>query len=299
MDLRALRAFVAVAEAESFTRAGQRLEVSQSAISQQIRSLEDSVGAQLFVRQARRAGLTQAGNVLLPYARQILSKVDEALAVVSDFEAMGRGRIMIGAGATACHHVLPQILRVFSQRFAKIEVHVISGFTSETLRRTLDGTIDLGLVVLPVEENGVVATDLGRDEIVAIAPPNHRWAELERIRPKDFVGESLVVYNRNSHTFRIVERYLLEAGVFPTFGMEISDHEAVKKMVEAGLGVSVVANWTLNRELKDGSLIARPLAPSGLFRSWGVIRRANEPPTASQRSLMTICQTLFPRLIAA
>ena len=298
MDIRGLRAFVAIAETESFTRAGQRMEVSQSAISQQIRSLEMSLGTALFARQARKVTLTQAGNVLLPYARQILAKVDEAAAVVSDFEAMGRGRVVIGAGGAICQHVLPQLLSDFSARFGKIEVRVISGFTSETLKRTLDGTGDVGLLVLPIDVDGIAVTELGRDELVAVAPPSHRWQNADRIRPKDFNGETLVLYNRASQTFRIVERFLLEAGVFPSFGMEISDLEAVKKMVEVGLGVSVLANWTVRREVADGTLIARPLAPSSLFRSWGLIRRANETPTASQRSFAGICQTQFPRLIA-
>jgi DNA-binding transcriptional LysR family regulator len=298
MDIRSLRAFVAIAETESFTRAGQRLEVSQSAISQQIRSLEISLGTTLFARQARKVTLTQAGNVLLPYARQILAKVDEAAAVVSDFEALGRGRVVIGAGGAICHHVLPQLLSDFSERFGKIEVRVLSGFTTDTLKRTLDGTVDVGLLVLPVEVDGIAVADLGRDELVAVAPPGHAWQGQDRVKPKDFNGETLVAYNRTSQTFRIVERFLLEAGVFPSFGMEISDLEAVKKMVEVGLGVSVLASWTVRREIADGSLIARPLAPSGLYRSWGMIRRANETPTASQRSFMGICQSQFPRLIA-
>jgi DNA-binding transcriptional LysR family regulator len=298
MDIRALRAFIAVAEAGSFTRAGQRLQVSQSAVSQQIRSLEDSVGAVLFSRQARNVTLTQAGNVLLPYARQITAKVDEATAVISDFEAMGRGRVVIGAGAATCHHVLPQILSEFSARFGKIEVQVISGFTQETLRRTLDGSVDIGLLLLPIEENGIVASELGRDELVAIAPLGHRFEAMERVRPKEFVGETLVVYNRTSQTFRIVERFLLEAGVFPSFGMEISDLEAVKKMVEVGLGVAVVANWTVKREIRDGTLVARPLGPNGLYRTWGLVRRASETPTASQRSFIAICQAQFPALVA-
>ena len=147
MDWDKLRVFHAVAEAGSFTRAGDILHLSQSAVSQQIRALEESLGSPLFTRQARSVKLTQAGNVLLPYARQIIAKVDEAAAVVSDFEGMGRGRVSIGAGGAICHHVLPAILSEFASRFGKIEVQVVSGFTEETLARTIDGTVDLGLLL--------------------------------------------------------------------------------------------------------------------------------------------------------
>jgi DNA-binding transcriptional LysR family regulator len=263
MDIRGLKAFVAIAETESFTRAGQRMEVSQSAISQQIRSLETSLGTALFARQARKVTLTQAGNVLLPYARQILAKVDEAAAVVSDFEAMGRGRVVIGAGGAICHHVLPQLLSDFSARFGKIEVRVISGFTSETLKRTLDGTVDVGLLVLPVDVDGIAVADLGRDELVAVAPPGHRWQSAERIRPKDFNGETLVLYSRASQTFRIVERFLLEAGVFPSFGMEISDLEAVENGGSGarGIGPRELDRASRGRGRRAHRAAARPVGP--------------------------------------
>jgi DNA-binding transcriptional LysR family regulator len=299
MDFRELRCFVTVAETGSFTRAGGRLEISQSAVSQQIRSLEESLGTPLFTRRTREVALTQAGNVLLPYARQILAKVDEARAVVSDFEGLGRGRVIIGAGGAICHHVLPSLLKEFTERFSKVEVQVISGFSVETLERTTDGTVDLGIVVLPVTSTGVVTSELGRDELVAIAPPGHRWASASRVKARDFLDEPLVVYERNSHTFRIIERFLLEEGVFPRFAMEISDLEAVKRMVEAGLGVAVMATWTVRDELARGSLIARTVGPRGLHRNWGIIHRANDALTASQRGFLAICRTRFPDLVSA
>jgi LysR family carnitine catabolism transcriptional activator len=298
MEIRALRTFAAVAETLSFTHAGRRLNISQSAVSQQIRALEQAAGTPLFVRHARTVALTQAGNVLLPYARQIVAKADEATAVVSDFENLGRGRIVIGAGGAICHHVLPQILREFTTRFAKIELQVISGFTFETLARAGDGTIDMGILLLPVRETNLVAAEIGRDQLVAIAPRGHRWAELDRVRAADFQDEKLITYDRKSRTFRILEQFLLEAGVFPSFGMEISDLEAVKKMVEVGLGVAVLAGWAVRTEVAAGTLVARPLGTAGLYRSWGLIHRANEVLTAAQRALMGICKGSFPQLVS-
>lgn len=297
MDIRELRTFIAVAEAESFTRAGGRLQISQSAVSQQIRLLEESLGTPLFTRRAREVSLTQAGNVLLPYARQIVAKLEEARAVVSDYESLGRGRIVIGAGGAVCHHLLPELLKEFAQRFAKVEIQVISGFSNETLQRTIEGGVDLGIVVLPLQHTAVVSAELGRDELVAIARPGHRWTGLARVRARDFVDEPLVVYERNSHTFRIIERFLLEEGVFPRFAMEISDLEAVKRMVEAGLGVAVMAAWMIREEIFRGSLIARPLGARGLHRAWGVLHRASEALTASQKGFLSICRTRFPELI--
>ncbi len=298
MDIRALRAFVAVAETESFTRAGRRLKVTQSAVSQQVRSLEQSLGTPLFTRQSRNIALTQAGDVLLPYARQIIAKVEEATAVVSDFEAAGRGRIAIGAGGEICQHVLPDILGEFTSRFGKIEVRVVSGFTEQTLKHTLEGSVDIGFLLLPVTNSALVVEELPRDELVAIAPPGHDWEGLERVRAKDIVGQPFVAYARASGTFRIVERFLLEAGVFPSLAMEIGDLEAVKKMVEAGLGVSVVAGFAVREEVAAGRLLARQLSPGGLYRSWGIVRRSAEAMPQSQRAFVSVCKELFPALVA-
>ena len=299
MDIRELKTFIAAAEAGSFTRAGGRLQISQSAVSQQIRILEESLGASLFTRRAREVSLTQAGNVLLPYARQIVAKLDEARAVVSDYESLGRGRVVIGAGGAVCHHLLPRLLKEFSERFAKVEIQVISGFSNETLQRTVDGAVDLGIVVLPLQHAGIVTTELGRDELVAIARPGHRWDGLARVRAKDFVDEPLVVYERNSHTFRIIERFLLEDGVFARFAMEINDLEAVKRMVEAGLGVAVMATWMVRDEVRRGSLTTRPVGARGLHRAWGLLQRANESLTASQKGFASICRTRFPELVTS
>ncbi len=299
MELRELKTFIAVAETENFTRAGRRLGISQSAVSQQMKALEGSVGTRLFTRRARSVTLTQAGEVLLPYARQIAGKAEEAAAAVSDFEGMGRGRVAIGAGGAICHHVLPIILREFSQRFTRIEIQVLSGFSVETMQRALDGAIDLGILLLPIRDTNLVTTEIGRDQLVAIAPPNHPWQSLSRIKAADFTGEKLITYDRKSETFGILERFLLEDGVFPRFGMEISDLEAVKKMVGAGLGVAVVAGWAVRAEVASGALVARPLGARGLYRSWGMVYRSSETLTAPQRGLINICKTEFPSLVSS
>ncbi len=298
MDTRDLRGFLAVAESSSFTAAGRRLGISQPAVSQQIRRLEEELAAPLFYRHSRRVALTQAGDQLLPYARQILAKLEEARAAVSDFETMGRGRITIGAGGTICHHVLPPLLQEFSERFGRIEVQVLSGYSAQTVQRTVEGRVDLGIVILPITERALVAGEVGRDELVAIAPPGHPWSGLDRVRAEDFSEQRLIVYDRVSQTFRILERFLLESGVFPKLAMEIDDLEAVKRMVAEGLGVSAVASWTVKNEVADKRLVARPLAGGGLFRAWGLIRRAGETPSAALKSLLAICQARFPGLLS-
>ena len=297
MEIRSLRSFVAVVDSGGFTSAGRRLGISQSAVSQQVRSLEEELGATLLSRNGRRIAVTQAGDTLLPYARQILAKLDEAKAAVADFEALGRGRVAIGAGGTVCHHILPAVLREFAERFSRVDVHVVSGYSAQTVARVADGSVDFGIVVLPVHEKALATSELGRDELVAVARPDHPWAAREVVLPRDFADEKLIAYDRVSQTYRILERFLLEAGVFPRVAMEINDLEAVKRMVSEGLGVSAVARWTVQREVSEESLIVRRLGRGGLYRTWGLVRRAGEPLTAAQRGFLAVCRNRFPSLL--
>lgn len=298
MELRALSLFAAVAETGSFTRAARKLDMSQSAVSQGIRTLEAELGTPLFTRHTRRVELAQAGDVLLPYARQILQKAAEARAVVSDFETSGRGRVTIGAGGAFCLHALPELLREFASRYGRIDIAVVSGSTEVTVQRTINGEVDLGFVVLPVQHAGLETVHLTRDELVAVAPAGHEFTKLDAIRARDFEGMPFVTYDRDSRTYRSVERFFLEAGVFPTIAMQISDLTAVKRMVAVGLGVSVVARWTVQEELRAGTLIARPLRPKGLFRNWGLVHRSRQTLTASQKNFLEICKPRVTQLLA-
>src|SRR3990172_7070438 len=256
MDTKPLRTFVTIVDMGSFTRAGRRLGLSQSAISQQISGLEKEVGVRLLVRPGSGARPTTAGEVLLHYARQILSRVDEAKRVLADYDSRAGGVLRIGAGGAVCHYLLPPILKEFHDGFPKIELHVYSGRTSLTVERLLESQLDVGIVTLPVSQPRLRITDIGRDELVAIVSPSHPWAQRKRVQAGEFSGEPLLIYERRSQAFALVERILLEAGVFPQVAMEMDHLEAVIEMVRVGLGVAIVPPWTVRCEIARGELVA-------------------------------------------
>ena len=236
MDTKQLRTFVAIIELASFTRAARRLSLSQSAISQQISTLERQLGVKLIDRTGAGARPTAAGDILLQYARQILTKVDEAQRVLTDYERAGGGVLRIGAGGAACHYLLPSILNEFHDRFPKLELHVRSGHTRLTLERLHEGELDAGVLTLPVSQPKLRILDLGSDELVAIVAPSHAWAGRRRVQASEFASQPLLIYERRSQTFALIERLLLEAGVFPRIAMEMDHLEGVVGMVCVGLG---------------------------------------------------------------
>ncbi len=273
IETKQLRIFKAIADVGSFTRAGRRLNLSQSAISQQVRALEEQVGVPLLVRGTRRARPTPAGEVLLAYAGQLLEKLDEVERLLADHGEGRLGVLRIGAGGAACQHLLPPVLGEFRARHPQIELRVLSGHTRLTVSRILRGDLDLGLATLPVRAERLRVGEVGRDELVAVVPPDHRWAGQRRVQAKDFAGEPLVVHEPRSQTTDLILRFLLEEGVFPRVAMEINHLEAVKEMVRAGLGVAIVPRWAVRSELRTGSLSAVRLGRGGLVRSWGVVYR--------------------------
>ncbi len=299
MDTKQLRTFCAIAELESFTRAGRRLGLSQSAISQQMSTLERDVGSKLLVRSGAGVRPTSAGQLLLHYARQIVRKLDEAERALADYDANGAGTLRIGAGGAACHYLLPGILEEFHERFPQGGVLVCSGHTELTMERLHNGELDVGLVTLPVSAPKLRITPVGHDELVAIVAPTHAWADRTRLHVRDFADERLLVYDRRSQTYALIERVMLEHGVFPRVVME-SDHlEAVVAMVRSRLGAAIVPRWAVAAECEAGTLRAIPIGKSGLSRSWAIVPLDNSCQPKMVKAFVRLCGERLPSRLTA
>jgi DNA-binding transcriptional LysR family regulator len=298
VETRQLRTFAVIVETKSFTRAGRRLSLSQSAISQQIGTLERQLGVKLLRRTGTGASPTAAGELLLHYARQVLEKIDEAQRLLIDYEASGAGVLRVGAGGAACEHLLPAVLKELRERFPRVEVHVLSGPTPLTVQRLLEDDLDVGLVTLPVAEPKLRVHSLGRDELIVIVAPGHPWTAQRRIRPLDLAGQALVVYERRSQTYHVIERVFLEAGVFPSIAMEMDHLGAVSGMVRAGFGVAVVPAWAVKQEIAAGDLIGLPIGKSGVFRTWGLALREDTHRPQTQKTFVRLCAERIPELLS-
>ncbi len=284
-------------EVGSFTGAGEQLGISQSAISQQVRALEEELGVTLLVRLGRTTRLTPAGEALLTCARQVLDKLDEARRFLAEHARGRAGVVRIGTPEAPCNYLLPEMLVDVQRRFPKIEVRVVSGHTATTLARLGTGALDVALLPLPVEVDRLRVLGVGRDELVAIVPPDHRWATLAYVTARDFERESLLVYDRASQITDRTLGFLLEEGVFPRIGLEIDHLEALKDLVRRRLGVAVVPSWAVGRELAAGLLAAVRLGPTGLERSWGVMHADLQPCPATVRALVALLADALPGLL--
>ena len=297
IETKQLQIFKTIVDVGSFTGAGEQLGISQSAISAHVRALEEELGVPLLVRLGRTTRLTPAGEAFLGCARQVLDKLDETRRFL-DEHARGRGGVVrIGTPEPPCNYLLPEVLVELKRRFPKIDARVVSGHTATTLARLVGGELDVALLPLPVDVEKLRVVEVGRDELVAVVPPEHAWATLPFVTPRDFEHEPLLVYDRASQITDLTLGFLLDHGVFPRIAVEVDHLEALKDLAQRRLGVAVVPAWAARRELASGTLVAVRLGPTGVGRGWGVIHADLQPYPATLRALVALLADSLPELL--
>lgn len=255
MEIRQLKAFLAIAEAKTFTAGARRVNVTQAAISMQIRQLEDEVGLPLFTRTPRRVILTEAGEHLLERARKILREHDAAIAEIAEIAGAEYGRLRIGsASAMFATMQLPTILQNLKRKFPNAEITVSSGTSQTLVDKILHGEIDIAFISLPVDNSHVTTELLFSDEIVAIAHPNHPLADQKYISAAALAGEPLILGEKGGNTRRLIDDFFAASSVHPNVVMELSRQEAINQMVENDMGIGIAGAKTVAREIKQGKL---------------------------------------------
>lgn len=256
MEIRQLRAFVAIAESGTFTAGALRVHVTQAAISMQIRQLETEIGARVFVRAPRHVILTEAGEQLLRRARHILREHDAALDEIAELAGAERGRLRIGsASAMVLSEQLPAILKELRKQHPAAEIMVTSGTSEVLVDQILSGDVDIAFVSLPVDVRGIKTERLNQDQLVAIASPRHKLAKQRTIDAYTLAGERLILGERGGNTRRLIDQFFAQAGVTLHVAMELSRQQAIKRMVEEDMGVGIVPLQSVKDEVEKGRLI--------------------------------------------
>lgn len=256
MEIRQLRAFVAIAESGTFTAGAMRVHVTQAAISMQIRQLETEIGAKVFVRAPRHVILTEAGEQLLRRARHILREHDAALDEIAELAGAERGRLRIGsASAMVLTEQLPIILKELRKQHPAAEIAVTSGTSEILVDQILAGEVDVAFVSLPVDERGIKTERLSDDQLVAIASPRHKLAKQRTISAYTLAGERLILGERGGNTRRLIDQFFAQAGATLRVAMELSRQQAIKRMVEEDMGVGIVPLQSVREEVEKGKLI--------------------------------------------
>jgi LysR family transcriptional regulator for metE and metH len=271
LEIRHLKVVAAIAEEGSVTRAGNRLHLTQSALSHQLRDAEQHLGRPLFERRSKKMVLTEAGQRLLRSARSVLGEIEQAEKEIQRPSSETRGVLRLSTECYTAYHWLPSRLKIFQKKFPGVEVELVIEATPHPYAALLDEKIDLALVWAPVRNRKIHYTPLFRDEMVVIVPPRHPWAAKRYVTPRDFADEELIVYPPREES-SVLLQFLNPAGVVPRRVREVALTEAVAALVIGGMGVAVLARWSVAPQLASGELRAVRLTRDGFYREWSAAR---------------------------
>lgn len=288
-----LQTFADVVRLGSFSAAAARLNLTQPAVSLQIRQLELKLGLKLIERVGRKATPTAAGRALLQHAGGIDAAVNAALEDVAQHGRNVTGRVRIGIGATACIHILPPILSDLRKRFPQLDLMVTTGNAPEILRAIEENSLDLGLVTLPPNSKNLGraldVTPLIDDDFVAIAPKAMKLPD--PVTPAALMAQPLVIPEPGGHTRSLIDGWFASAGLTPKAGMELDSVEAIKQLVGAGLGCSVLPGMALATPEARRGLEVRALKPK-LSRQLALVLRRDKPLSRGLRETIAALRAL-------
>jgi len=288
MYLDQLRFFHSVAERGGFTAAATELHLTQPAVSNQVRKLEDDLGTRLFERYGRQVKLTRAGEVLYTYTRRIFQQVHEAETILEDLRSLQTGSLSLGTVDVISIYVLPSIFREFHEAFSKVEISIEVADSANITNGVADGRYDLGFITLPLENRSLISIPIYNDVMRVIAPAGHPLAGRSMVTLEDLSRTTLIIYKRGSVTRRLIEQKFQEAGVAFEPDMEIDRPEAMKRLVEAGLGVSIMPEMSVVREVEAGTLVTLDTGDVHFERSLGLVFRRGQIFSPSTQAFLDI-----------
>jgi LysR family transcriptional regulator for metE and metH len=267
LEVRHLRLVEAIARDGSVTGAGARLHLSQSALSHQLRELEDRLGVPLFHRLRRRMVPTQAGERILSLAPTILAQLEGVERDVRGLTGDRDGIVRIATEWCATYSCLAPRLAAFARRFPRVEVRVVADGRVHPLEALQTGQLDLAIVCSGGPSLKVAYHPLFRDEMVVVMEAGHRLAGRPFVEPRDLAPQTLITGPSPAESF-VLREVLEPAGVRPRLTWQVQLTEAVIDLVGCGLGISVMSRWAAQRYLRGGEVVTLPLTRKGVFREW-------------------------------
>ena len=289
VDIRHLRLIAAIAEYGSMTSAGRVLNLTQPALSHQLRELETRLRSPLFVRTTRRMVLTPAGEQLAQIARAVLPQIDSFERHVMDGEfATIRGTIRIATQCYTAYHWLPAVLHGFRERWPSVELKVAAEHTASAIPSLREGALDLAIVYEAVPDRRIRLEPLFDDELVAIVAPGHRLAERDHAPLDALAREHQLLYTSATRHSVLLDDILAPAGLRPKEITRIQLTEAIIELVAAGIGVAVLANWSVAPAVRAGTVRALRLGKKGFTRTWYAAMRTSDVTPTYQFDLIEL-----------
>lgn len=290
MDFDQLVTFLEVAKQGSFSRAGEKVFRSQSAVSAQIRQLEQEYGSKLLDRSGKAVRLTPAGRVLHDYAERLLKLKDESQLAIADQGKTPRGTLLIGANEATCLYVLPHVFAEYCGLHPQVQISIYRNFSYKIVEKLENGAIDVGIVTLPVKSPSLKVQPIFRDQLMVMVSRDHPLSRQEVLRVRDIAKEPLL-FPKTGHTRRMLDKIFRPYAADLQVRMELPSVGMIKSFVVAGLGLSLVSASFARDEVRAGLARLIPLEDAQLWRELGLAyRRDRTLPRATTAFISTVRQ---------
>ena len=296
LEVRHLMLVAAIVDEGSLTRAGERLNLTQSALSHQLLDIEARLGTPLFHRINRRLTLTEAGQRVLTSARRILDELAQTEHDLRSYAENRRGVIRLTTECYTVYHWLPTVMKRFEEKYPDVEIKIEVDATPAPLAALAEGSLDVAFVTAETAPDGIEMEPLFEDEMNVIVSPGHRFASMEYVKPAQLVEETLLTYSTLKGN-AIYERVLRPAGLEPKKHLQVRLTEAMIELIKANVGVAVMAQWATAPYVSSGAVIAVPLTRRGVTRQWKAARLAARPMLPFVRAFIDMVANEGPRAL--
>ena len=299
MDLRQLEIIRAIADTGSFTAAGEKLHVSQSAISRQILLLEAELGEPVFHRIGRRIKITPAGESLLQLSHRVFQDVQDTVAQVTEKQESLRGTMRLVGGMTVCLYVFPSLLAEVRRTHPHLDLKITVGSGERSIALLRSGSGDLGLVTLPVDAADLEAVPVLEEELLLVTYPSHPLAQKREITPADLTRESFILFETGSITRRLVEDFFTREHIAPEIVMETENVEIIKAMVRHGVGISIIPWQAAMADVRAEQLFCSRISGHALHRQTGWLYPKMRRLPRAVSEVMRVFEQIRPQLESA
>ena len=276
-----LKVFRSVCEQLSFRRAAEELHLSQPAITQQVKALEDELGTRLFDRTGGRVVLTPAGRILKKRAAELAELAAHTQGEIAALSGEHSGLLSAGASTSIAQYVLPRMLGDFKRQHPKVKLQIRSGNTEQVLEWLVEGRISIGLIEGPALRKDLRVEPFMEDELVLLFPAGHPWSKRKELAVEDLKGASFLLRERGSGTRRVLEQALERAGLKMReidVAMELDSSEAIISSVEMGLGIGFVTRAAVLPRLPLGKIATASIKGMRIPRNFSFVYPAGPKP---------------------
>lgn len=292
MHIETLKVFCDLVDLESFSMAAERNFITQSAVSQQIRSLEDKFNRRLLerIRGRRDVKLTPAGEVFYREARNVLDAYDHLNESLRGVVGKIGGTVKVSTVYSVGLHELPHKVREFMTKFPAAKIDLEYSRTTRVVRDVLSGTVELGVVAFPEPKRGITIVPMPDNRLVLIAPPDHKFASRKKVKVTDLDGEDFVHFERDVPTRKAMDKIFKQNKVEVKKVAEFDNIETIKRAVEVGFGLAIVPEPAVSEARKAGTLAVIQLAEPYWTRSVGVIHRSDRELSLAAKKFVQLLQ---------